>query len=64
MKFAWTMLVVASLVLAAGKVTCPIHDNSTPYFTGKSKSVDGHLMYLYHCVQGGGHDFWVRADRT
>jgi len=56
--FAWTSAVVLA------KVSCPVHDNSNPYFTGKSQTIDGHLMYEYKCVNGGGHTFWVRADRT
>lgn len=43
------------------QVKCPI-DDMMAYFTGKSETVSGHLMYQYKCAQG--HIFWVRADRT
>ena len=57
-----TALVVSASVVAAA-VACPVHDNSSPYFTGKTQTIDGRLMYEYKCVYGGGHTFWVRSDR-
>ena len=41
-------------------VQCPIHGNSGAYFTGKTQTVDGVLLYEYKCPSGGGHTFWRR----
>jgi nitrite reductase/ring-hydroxylating ferredoxin subunit len=41
-------------------VQCPIHGNSGAYFTGRTKTVDGVLLYEYHCPSGGGHSFWQK----
>ena len=60
------MLTLLALVLGvvafacASSVPCPIHDGMTGVFTGKTRSVDGHLLYEYHCPRG--HDFWARCS--
>jgi hypothetical protein len=41
-------------------VQCPIHGSSGAYFTGKTKTVDGVLLYEYKCSRNGGHTFWAR----
>jgi hypothetical protein len=50
----------AAVLACAGSLACPIHDGSSGYFTGKTETVDGHLLYQYHCPRG--HDFWSRCD--
>ena len=50
--------VVGHEVNATREVEFPIHGKNNPYFTGKTKTVDGVLLYEYKCVRG--HTFWVR----
>ena len=54
------ILLIAFTTTVQG-VSCPIHGNSGAYFTGRTQTVDGVLMYEYKCPQGGGHTFWLRA---
>jgi hypothetical protein len=55
---------VAALGMAvwacAGSLACPIHDGLSGYFTGNTKTIEGHLFYEYHCPRG--HDFWSRCN--
>ena len=50
------LAVVNSEVVYAAAPECPIHDLSG-YFTGKTKVVDGKLLYLYSCPSGD--YYWV-----
>jgi hypothetical protein len=43
-------------VAVASSVSCPIDDMSM-YFTGKTRTVDGKLLYQYKCPRG--HTTWV-----
>jgi hypothetical protein len=52
-------LLMLAMALLAKDITCPI-DKLVSTATGKSKSVDGVLMYEYHCPKQ--HKFWIRFD--
>ena len=52
------ILIVAAVTIYAQTVYCPI-DNSSAYFTGKTKTAEnGKQLWLYKCTQFG-HEFWV-----
>ena len=53
------LLGVLLLSLASAFVKCPI-DDSGAYFTGRTETISGHLMYEYKCPQG--HLFLVRQN--
>lgn len=59
---ALTVMAPALSSLSAAAVECPVHGQSGAYFTGKTQTMDGHLMYEYKCPYGGGHAFWVRQN--
>ena len=52
-------LLVLAMALLAKDIKCPI-DKLISTATGKSKSVDGVLMYEYNCPKQ--HKFWIRFD--
>lgn len=56
------LLLGGATIVYAKTVYCPIHEKSSCYFTGKTKSVDGIFMKQYKCPWN--HKFWIRADRT
>jgi hypothetical protein len=56
--FSLAFLLLLSALVFAEAVTCPV-DNSTAYFTGKTKTAEnGKQMWLYKCTMYG-HEFWV-----
>jgi hypothetical protein len=52
-------LTVLAVALLAKDILCPT-DKLVSTATGKSKSVDGVLMYEYNCPKQ--HKFWIRFD--
>jgi len=53
-----TFLLLLSVLVFAQTATCPI-DNSSAYFTGKTRTAEnGKQMWLYKCNMYG-HEFWV-----
>jgi hypothetical protein len=63
LKFVLGAVLVALGAIAAFacpvSAKCPVHDMDM-YFTGQSKSANGHFFQLYHCPQGD--EYWVRCD--
>jgi len=52
-------LLALAVTLLAKDILCPT-DKLISTATGKSKSVDGVLMYEYNCPKQ--HKFWIRFD--
>ncbi len=62
MKTLITIAVLFLTLAVSAGVQCPVHGDSGAYFTGRTTTIDGHLMYEYKCPYGGGHTFLVRQN--